>query len=409
MNNGDTAVPMKERERKGMGSVPDARALPSQPLPGACGLSSLLGRLRSFLAEFIVFTANEHADLIALWIAHTYVLNAFEFTPYLNINSPLKRCGKSTLLDALKHLVARPWPFVSPSPAVLFRKIEADAPTLLWDEVDTVFSVGKGDEGKEDLRAVLNAGFQRGAKVPRCVGPAHKLAEFSVFCAKALAGIGTLPDTVADRSMSITLARAKPGQKPGRFRHREVAPRAEELRAALEAWAQGAGVLDSLRTARPDIPESLGDRQADIGEPLLAIADLAGGEWPQQARKALIKLGGTAGTTDDNISQKLLADVRDAFLSERADRLPTRDLLQLLVEREDAPWAQWWEADVSRGNVKGPASRLARLLRPFGVYSKKLREEGGKPVMGYLQGLFEDAFSSYLPNIPPQNEGTPEQ
>ncbi len=394
------------------GRVQDAlrgTQVPPPPETDVSPLAELLDGLGIFLADYIVFSAGAHAVLIALWIAHTYVLDAFEFTPYLNINSPLKRCGKSTLLDCLKLLVARPWAIVSPSPAVLFRKIEADAPTLLWDEVDTVFAHTKGDEGKEDLRAVLNGGFQRGAKVPRCVGPAHTLAEFSVFCAKALAGIGTLPDTVADRCLVVTLARAKPGQKPGRFRHRDVVPRAEALRAKLDTWAQSVGVIDTLKVVQPDIPESLGDRQADISEPLLAIADLAGGEWPGLARVALQTVCGVATRADDNHNQKLLADVRDAFLREGADRLSTRRLLELLVEREDAPWAQWWEADVSRGNVKGPASRLARLLRPFGVYPKKLRGEGGELVMGYFREGFEDAFSRYLSAIPPEKDGTMEQ
>ena len=402
MHNGVTLPPTTPR---GFGAVPDVGTAPA----ARPALADLLDQTRDFVRRFIVFPADEHAEAVALWIVHTHAVEAFDFSPYLSINSPLERCGKSTLLDVLKLTAARAWPVVSPSPAVLFRKIEADCPTLLWDEVDTVFTTAKGDDGREDLRAVLNAGFQRGAKVPRCVGPTHQLAEFSVFCPKALAGIGTLPDTVADRCVVVTLARARPGQKVGKFRHREVAPVASELREALSVWAATPDTLARLAAARPIMPESLGDRQADICEPLLAIADLAGGNWPKRGRAALVRLCAGATGADENLNQKVLSDVREAFATEGEERLPTRRLLEVLIERDDSPWAQWWEADVSRGNTSGPASRLARLLKPFGVASRKYREEGAGLVMGYLREHFEDAFSRYLPLAPPvcsRNTGT---
>lgn len=129
-------------------------------------LADLLDQTRDFVRRFIVFPADEHAEAVALWIVHTHAVEAFDFTPYLSINSPLKRCGKSTLLDVLKLTAARSWPVVSPSPAVLFRKIEADCPTLLWDEVDTVFTTSKGEDGREDLRAVQRRLPTRGQGAP---------------------------------------------------------------------------------------------------------------------------------------------------------------------------------------------------------------------------------------------------
>lgn len=371
-------------------------ALPPADPPPALG--DLLEQVRAFLCAYIVFPSPEHAVAVALWIAHTWALEAFEFTPYLFIGSPVKRCGKSTLLECLALLARRAWQTVSPSPAVLFRKIARDCPTLLWDEVDTVFSAAKGDDGKEDLRAVLNAGFTRWAKVPRCVGPSHELAEFSVFCPKALAGIGRLPDTVADRSIPITLARRAPGHTTARFRRREVAPRAEALSNALALWAAAPDTVPTLTAARPAIPGALGDRAADICEPLLAVADLAGGDWPDSARIALVRLCAPGGEAeDDNLGAKLLTACRDIFQAEGVDRMPTRDLLDRLVAREDdSPWAQWWEADLNRGQVRGPAARLARWLKPFGIRSRDYRD-GGKIEKGFLLEAFRDAFARYLP------------
>ena len=99
--------------------------------------------------------------------------------------------------------------------------------------MDTVF--GKGNEN-EELRAILNAGFERGSKVRRCVGPNHDLKDFAVFCPKALAGIGRLPDTVSDRCIPIHLIAKKKSDKIQRFRKREV--NVEGLAAALEAYSQ---------------------------------------------------------------------------------------------------------------------------------------------------------------------------
>lgn len=194
----------------------------------------------------------------------------------------------------------------------------------------------------------------------------------------------------------------------GKFRHREVAPVASELREALSTWAASPDTLGTLTAARPAMPESLGDRQADICEPLLAIADLAGGDWPKRGRAALVKLCAGATGADENLNQKLLSDIRDAFTEERADTLTTKSLLGLLIERDDAPWAQWWEAEIERGNVKGPASRLARLLKPFLIHSRKVRTPGASPLMCYAREDCESAFESYLDPEPGPKDGTTE-
>ena len=160
-------------------------------------LPNMLDDVRGFLNRYIVFSSEAQATAITLWVAHTWVIEAFDYSPYLHISSPTKRCGKSRLFDCLSLLCRKPWPVIGVTEAVLFRKIEKDAPTLLLDESDTIFGP-KLDETKEGIRALLNAGFERRATVPRCVGPNHTLTEFRVFCPKALAGIGKLPDTVAE-------------------------------------------------------------------------------------------------------------------------------------------------------------------------------------------------------------------
>jgi uncharacterized protein DUF3631 len=323
------------------------------------------------------------------------VIEAFDYTPYLHVTSPEKRCGKSRLLDCIELLVAIVWRVISPSQAVLFRKIEADRPTLLLDEVDTIFCRGK-DEGKESLRALLNAGFDRHAKVPRCIPPHNDIKEFGVFCPKALAGIGKLPDTVNDRCIPIQLARRSKEEAIERFRRREAEPAAGPIREALAQWSQAQNTITKLQAARPEIPETLGNRQADICEPLLAIADMAGGKWPEQARAALNELCAGEIEDSDSIGVALLYDIREIFDSTIADRLPTKQLLEALIAKEDGPWAERWEHDLLK-DTRGPAAKLARLLKPHGIKARVIRLADDSTPRGYRREDFQDAWKRYCP------------
>ena len=234
-----------------------AQPVSEQQRQSTVALLDLLDSTCAFLRRHIVFSSPAQPLVIALWIAHTWVLDAFDYTPYLHIWSPEKRCGKTKLLDCLELLAAKIWRAVSPSEAVLYRKIECDGPTLLLDEVDTVFS-GNKDERKEPVRALLNAGFERKAQVPRCVGQGsnYQVQEFAVFCAKAFAGIGRLPDTVSDRCIPIRLIRRSRHELVQRFRKREAETATSTVRAALETWSQQNGLIEKLRASRPEIPKS---------------------------------------------------------------------------------------------------------------------------------------------------------
>lgn len=353
-----------------------------------------------FLKRFMSFSSDAQANAIALWVAHTWVIEAFDFSPYLHICSPEKRCGKSRCLDCLEVLTARPWQIASPSEPVLFRKIEKEQPTLLWDETDTVFTGTKADESKQGLRALLNAGFERRSKIPRCVGPNFELKEFAVFCAKALAGIGRLPDTVNDRCVPIHLVRKTASEQTERFRKRQAEIDAVPIRDALSVWAENETTLSELRAARPSIPEGLGDRQTDICEPLIAIADLAGGEWPERARKSLVVLCSDQEAEDDSCGVRLLRAIRSIFATCGNDRISTVDLLNALVESDDdGPWAIWWEHSLKEGQTRGPASKLAQKLKPYSVTAKVHRFPGnpGKTARGYLVEDFTESWQRYCP------------
>jgi len=344
-------------------------------------LATALDRSREFIRRFVVIT-DAQAVAIALWIAHTYALDAADITPYLAFTSPEKQAGKSLALEVVGTLVNEPWPAIRPSEAVLFRKIEADCPTLLLDEVDTIWSKQARAED-EGLRALLNAGFRRhGSTVPRCVGPTNRLQDFATFCPKALGGIGDLPDTIADRSIPIRMERKKKTDQVDRWRHRLIAKDAENLRTNMAVAVGALGALLSTQEP-PSLPDELSDRAQDAWEPLLQIADTAGGDWPTQARAAALELM-RARVEEPQIGTLLLTDIHTSFNGDA--RLSTATLINTLVDIDESPWSDW-------GGKPITGRRLAGLLRPYGISPHK--EAGWR---GYFKSDFEDAWARYTPS-----------
>jgi hypothetical protein len=351
-------------------------------------IATLLDNVAAFVRRFVVLSEPQ-AEAVALWVLHTHALDAADTTPYLAVTSAEKRSGKTRLLEVLELVAATPLPTANISDAALFRAVEQLSPTLLLDEIDAVFNP-KARE-REDLRGLLNAGYRRGAVVRRMGGGnMTTLESFSVFCAKVFAGIGRLPDTIEDRAICIRLERKTRGESVGRFRRRDVADEAEQLRARVVWWAEAN--IDALRAARPSLPEELDDRAQDVWEPLLAIADAAGVDWPKRARHAAVALSTGEAREDDSLGVRLLADVRRIFAERGCDRLATADLIAALSEDEEAPWGDWH----GRGSIA--ARSLATILRRYGVRSRTIRLDGDETAKGFHLEQFEGPFSRYLPS-----------
>jgi hypothetical protein len=345
----------------------------------------LLESLLALIGRYIVMTPAQRL-VVALWIVHTYLVDLLEQTPYLTVTSPVRQCGKSRLLELLELIVPRPWPAVTPSEAVVYRTVHARTPTLLLDEVDAIFAPKTADR-HEGLRAILNAGHRRGATVPRCIGVSSKPQDFNVYCAKVLAGIGVLPDTITDRSIPIRLARKTRSEHVERFRRREAKQLCDPVKAELERWAEEHGA--TIAAARPPLPDELSDRMQEGCEPLLAIADRLG--CGDEAREALVELL-TADRLDEreNAAEKLLRDVRRAFDAAGQHVLATESLLATLNDEE--PWNSWYGSGLD-------ARGLATLLRPYGVTSQTVRV-GDETPKGYRRADLEDAWARYLADQP---------
>jgi len=348
----------------------------------------LLDDLAATVLKYLAL-AKESADAIALWILHAYCLEAAQVSPTLAIVSPVKRCGKTTLLTLLGALVPRALPATNVTAAAIFRAVEQFAPTLLIDEADT-FLITREDKG--DLRGILNSSHTRsGARVLRTVpvGDSFEVRSFSTWCAKAIALIGKLPDTLRDRSIPVMMRRRARGEDVERLRLDRLEGFSPLRRRAVRWVADRVNDL----SPEPDMPAELNDRAADNWRPLLAIADAAGSEWPARARRAALALSGIGMNNSASRSELLLADLEQIFRDRApADRLPTQRILAALCKREDRPWSEW--------NNGRPISGvgLAKLLEPFEVGPRTLRQ--GKQVFrGYLLHDFEPAFARYVPQV----------
>ena len=353
----------------------------------------MLDELVAALRRYVVLT-NLQADAVALWIVFTHVHDAFDVSPRLAVKSPQKRSGKTTLFSVLDRVVARPRGASGITSSALLRIIELYRPTMLIDEMDAL--MGRDKEMSEALRGLMNAGFSRAFATltmnVKTGDGGYEPREFSCWAPLALAGIGDLPETVRDRSIEIEMKRKLPSETVKRLRRRDGAD-INEVGRKLARWSLDS--IDKLRTAEPKMPDGLNDRAADAWEPLVAVADLAGGDWPNRARAAALALSGDelAIAKDDNVDTMLLSDIRNAFASRGADKLSGETLTDHLVGLEGRPWAEWKNSKPLTKN------QLSRRLKKYGVVSGAIELGGDEGrLKGYRLEDFEDVFARYLPS-----------
>ena len=364
--------------------LPDVEPWPS-PVDG----EALLDAICNLFIRYLILPCGA-AVALALWVIHTYTFDTADCSPYLLITSAEKRSAKTLVLEILSAIVRKALAASNVTASVLFRTIERFEPTLLIDEADSFVLAN------EELRGVLNSGHRRGtAFVLRSVGDDHEPKRFSTWCPKAIAAIGKLPDTIEDRSIRISMKRKGRGEKVQRMRYRNLEAEAADLKRQATRWA--ADHMEALRLADPPAPEALNDRAADCWRPLLAIADRAGGAWPERARQSALQLSGS--TVDDSIGVQLLSDIQDIFVQSATDKVASETIVEELAKLEGRPWGEW-------GKSQKPMSKnqLARVLHRYEIQTKKVRL-GSKTAQGYDLEQFSDAFSRYLT----LQTGTPEQ
>jgi hypothetical protein len=356
-------------------SFPEPEPWP-EPVDGAALLDGIAVAIRDH-----VVMSDATRDEAALWVLHAHMIDCFLVSPRLAVTSPVKGCGKTTLLDVLSRLVPRPLPTANVTPAALFRVVEGYQPTLLVDEADTFL------HDNDELRGVLNSGHRKGGTVLRTVGDDHEPRAFATYAACAIALIGSLPDTLHDRAVTIDLKRRLRTETVAPFRP-DRADRLDVLIRKAARWAKDHA--DRIAERDPEMPDGIINREADNWRPLIAIAEEAGGEWSDRARKAAAAAHIAAAGDEASRLEVLLGDIRVIFTEQGKDEIPSADLVRGLVGLEGRPWAE-----LGRNRKPLTTNGLARRLKPLASIPENIRI-GDKVPKGYKLAHFEDAFVRYL-------------
>ena len=355
---------VNDARSQSLATEPEDQPLWPEPVDGAALLDELVSTIRKYV---ILGLAETHAA--ALWILFTHCFSAASFSPRLAVTSPEKRCGKTTLLKLLVAACPRALPSSNVTVATLYRIIQSQRPTLIIDELDSFLP------GNESLRGILNSGHDpQFAFVLRCARDQHAPQSFSTWTPIALGLIGKLPETLEDRSIELRMRRKLPDESVARFRQ----PQAAEVKGTLlhkcARWAHDN--LAALRAQEPPPPPAaLHDRAADCWEPLLAIAQAAGADWPDRACQAALALAHAAGG-EQSIRVRLLGELRTLFGQQGAAAIASKDICAALAQAEDGPWSAFRPRQAADPGAARPPAQAVRRLAPVDPARWRSRAHG---------------------------------
>lgn len=379
---GKTLPPANRLSHEPTGSETEDAHTPQVVPDASVDGPSILTAVESFFTKYLVLPPH-CALTVAIWVVATFCFRVFECFAYLAVLSPVKRCGKTRLTEALSLLAANAIRTVNISEAALFRLVDAVKPTLVMDEAEAL--TGRGERA-EAIRALVNSGNRRDAVVPRCVGNSHKLKMFSVYCPKVIVGIGRCPDTVRDRSVMVSMHRKGRHQKVDRFLVRMITPKADDIRGQIKSFVE-AHISEITEVYQQLDLTFLEDRDCESWEPLFAVLGVLDPSRLEELKRCSLSLTQrkSEADEDDSLALKLLVDIR-AVWPKAQDHAYSRDLLELLKGLEDSPW---------REDYQLTCHKLARLLRSFGVTSRTVRV-GNETGKGYDREDLKRVFSIYL-------------
>ena len=366
-----------------------------EPWPETVSGAVLLDELKAKVEHYASLPEGG-AEAVALWALYTWVFRAFAVSPYLMVTAPEREAGKTRVTELLSWMVRRAKPASDASAAALYRIIERDGPTILFDEAQHFLK----RRPEDPVRGILLAGFTRRlASVDRCVGESSEVHTFSTFAPKVMNGrkLAGMDDMLTSRSVVIPMTRATRNLPELRA---DRDPVGEDLKRQCARWA--ADHEAALRDVDPDVGGRIG-RIAQVWRPLFAIADAAGGDWPAMARTAADALAASAATVADGatLGTTLLADVREVFRDlGDPERIQSKDLDKALIALHERPWAT-----LRPGDKPMSATKRGLMLKDYGIRPKNSRVNG-LVVKVYERVAFEEAWSAYLPELPGSEPAT---
>ena len=377
----------------------------SKPWPDPVAGAELFDEIQDWIAGYVA-ASEESLVAVTLWAVATWFVSAVYFAPILAILSPTKRSGKTLLLDLLRWICRKPelTSGVGITSAVLFRMNQQYQPTFLIDEAEKL----SGKNGDKEIISLLNQGYRRGAKVPRCReqrGGEYIIEKFDAFGFRAAAAIGTLWDTLIDRAVIIPMKRKPKTEKRKRFNGRKVETEGRELSRKICRFTQdNLGGFDDVQRKAPR-PDWLHDRGCDNWAGLFAVAQLAGGDWPKKALETAKTL--SSSVEDGDRAERLIHDTCWIFEDAGSPEvIKSGDLVQHLNAIEASPWG-----DFNKGNGIS-THKLAAMFKPFGIRPSQQRDRSGATIRGYWLKDLQGAFQRYpLPSkvvqvVQANNDGT---
>lgn len=351
-------------------------------------LGDTLKAVRNWYARFICVSDELDIDLLALWTAHTYVCFETYSTPRLQIDSTMPGSGKTTILEHLNRLAFAPVQAASlSSSALLARMIDKGIRTILIDEVDR--SLDPKKPGVEDLLAILNSGYKRGATRPVLVpskGGEWDVKEMPTFSPVAMAGNAPqLPDDTRSRCIRVLLMPDFEGTAESTD-WEEIEPEAIELGERLTAATEQE--RDTIRAARPDLPQGCTGRLKEKWNPLKRVAVAAGEDWPAIADELIRRdIAEVQMERDEGLSKlppavTLLKDIHAVWDNERF--ISSTTLAYDLANHSPEMWG-----DISPFGKALTTQRMGRMLvQAFKIHSDRNAEK----VRGYPRTAFEQAW-----------------
>ena len=347
--------------------------------PDPVETQALLQKISAKIRKYIVLRP-EAVIATALWTMTAWAHEGATHSPILAAISVEPDSGKSTLLGVLRFLVPKPFVSVEPTGPSVYRTVDREHPTLIIDEADDLFY------RKSDLRAIVNAGWSRGTRIPR------QGRWYDPFCPKILGILGKtkLPRTIASRSIILKMWPKKPDEKAEDFAYADD-PEFSTIRRKLARWA--ADNIHIIKDLKPPQPPDFNNRLNANWKLLLQIAQHAGGGWPEQACRSAIYL--SRAPYEPSVGVQLLSALRAMFTKNRTE-ITSEQVVQELVTDPDSPWHEY----CGRGPItKNQVAALLRDydIRPVVVHPTK-RADCSRH--GYRAAQFEDAFARFLPHEP---------
>jgi hypothetical protein len=354
----------------------------------------LLDDCEAYVRRFVVFPKDCHYKAVVLWAAATHAHQQFSTFPRLAFLSPEPASGKTRALEITLQLCARPRMELDPTGPAVANVISLDHPTLGIDETDTIFGKSGSSSAKQQLRSILNSGYKAGATMTRKSGAGY--VSTPVFGPVAFAGMGNLPETLMTRSVVIRMRKRRKEESIEPYFSRVHAPLGAMLGNSLAQW--GGIVAADLAGAWPELPDGIQDRAAECCEPLCAVADSAGGNWPETGRAALREIFlDVAEHAGPSPSQRVLADLMTVWPGNKASA-SSRALSDALRTLDGAPWHTLWPPE------SGPRE-LAALLSSHHVSPVKVKV-GGKALQGYRRAEVANALAVLVPEVPEPAQAT---